>query len=132
MSGKWWLPWALVAVGCIAPRVPNQAGDSPSVTTIARRLSPEVIQKIVRASYGKFRVCYEHGLSRDATLTGKVVARFVIGRTGKVTNAAIGRGSTIPDQRVAECVVTAFYGLEFPEPERGIVTVEYPILFSPG
>jgi len=33
---------------------------------------------------------------------------------------------------VAVCVVTAFYGLEFPEPDGGIVTVVYPIMLSPG
>jgi len=65
-------------------------------------------------------------------LSGKVVARFVIGRNGKVSNAAIDRSSTIPDSRVAECVVSAFYDIEFPEPDGGIVTVVYPIMLSPG
>ena len=129
MSGKWWLPWAFVAVGCVSTNAPEQ--DIPA-TRVAGRLPPELIQKIVRAGYGKFRVCYEHGLSRDPTLTGKVIARFVISRTGKVTNAAIGSGTTIPDHQVAVCVVTAFYGLEFPEPDGGIVTVVYPIMLSPG
>ncbi|HET7545329.1 MAG TPA: AgmX/PglI C-terminal domain-containing protein [Polyangiaceae bacterium] len=102
------------------------------MTRIAGRLRPEVIQKVVRAIFGKFRVCYEDGLSRDPMLSGKVVVHFVIGRTGKVSNAAIGRGSTIPDQRVVECVVSAFYDIEFPEPNGGIVTVVYPIMLSPG
>ena len=26
----------------------------------------------------------------------------------------------------------AFYGLAFPSPENGIVTVTYPIMFTPG
>jgi hypothetical protein len=29
-------------------------------------------------------------------------------------------------------VVRSFYGLSFPQPEGGIVTVVYPIMFSPG
>ena len=30
------------------------------------------------------------------------------------------------------CVVKAFYGLSFPKPEGGIVTVSYPIILQPG
>jgi|SRR6187399_268730 len=131
MSGKWWIPWAFVAMGCASGSVPNQT-DSASVTRIAGRLHPEVIQNIVRASYGKFRVCYEQGLSRDPSLTGKVVVRFVIGRTGEVSNVAIGEGSTLPDQQMATCIVTAFYHLQFPEPAGGFVKVVYPMMFSPG
>jgi outer membrane biosynthesis protein TonB len=131
MSGKWWLPWAFVAVGCASSNAPSR-GDGTPATRIAGRLEPGLIQKIVRAAFGEFRVCYEQGLSRDQTLTGTVEVRFVIGRVGKVTNAAVGSGTTIPDRRVAECVVTAFYGLEFPEPNGGIVSVAYPIMLSPG
>jgi hypothetical protein len=104
----------------------------PRATTVAGRLPPELIQKVVRAAYGTFRVCYEQGLSRDAKLAGSVVVRFVIARDGKVSNAALGPGSTLPDAQAAECVVKAFYGLVFPTPEAGIVTVVYPIMLSPG
>jgi hypothetical protein len=38
----------------------------------------------------------------------------------------------MPDGGVVSCVVRAFYGLSFPQPEGGIVTVVYPIMFSPG
>jgi len=104
----------------------------PRTTTVSGRLPPELIQKIVRAAYGTFRVCYEQGLGRDAKLAGSVVVRFVIARDGKVSNAALGPGSTLPDAQAAECVVKAFYGLVFPTPEGGIVTVVYPIMLSPG
>jgi hypothetical protein len=33
---------------------------------------------------------------------------------------------------VISCVVRSYYGLSFPAPEGGIVTVVYPILFTPG
>ena len=32
----------------------------------------------------------------------------------------------------SSCVVRGFYGLSFPQPEGGIVTVVYPIMFNPG
>jgi hypothetical protein len=33
---------------------------------------------------------------------------------------------------VVSCVVRALYGLSFPQPDAGIVTVVYPLHFTPG
>jgi hypothetical protein len=60
-----------------------------------------------------------------------VSARFVIGRDGAVSNVSNG-GSDLPDGGVVSCVISAFYGLSFPQPEGGIVTVVYPIMLAPG
>jgi len=100
-------------------------------TTVSGRLPPEVIQRIVRQNYGRFRMCYEQGLSRNPNLEGRVQVRFVIGRDGSVSNVSNG-GSDIPDSAVVQCVIRNYYGLSFPQPEGGIVTVVYPIMFSPG
>ncbi len=100
-------------------------------TTVSGRLPPEVIQRIVRQNYGRFRMCYEQGLGRNPNLEGRVSARFVIGRDGSVSNVSNG-GSDLPDSGVVSCVVSAFYGLSFPQPEGGIVTVVYPIMLAPG
>jgi len=56
---------------------------------------------------------------------------FVIGRDGSVSNVGNG-GSDLPDSGVVSCVLSAFYGLSFPQPEGGIVTVVYPIMLEPG
>jgi hypothetical protein len=100
-------------------------------TQVNGRLPPEVIRRIVRQNFGRFRMCYEQGLARNPNLEGRVGVRFVIGRDGAVSNAGNG-GSDIPDSAVVSCVVSAFYGLSFPQPEGGIVTVTYPIMFSPS
>jgi hypothetical protein len=115
---------------------PAHATRSPRLrpsgtTTVTGHLPPEVIQRIVRQSYGRFRMCYERGLARNPTLEGRVAARFVIDRTGAVSNVSNG-GSDLPDSGVVSCVISAYYGLSFPAPEDGIVTVVYPIQFSPG
>ena len=89
------------------------------------------MQRIVRQNYGRFRMCYENGLRSNPNLTGRVTARFVISREGSVSNVQNG-GSDIPDSGVVSCVVQAFYGLSFPSPDNGIVSVSYPIMFSPG
>jgi hypothetical protein len=93
-------------------------------------LPPEVIQRIVRQNDGRFRACYERGLRSNPSLTGRVTVRFVIDRTGAVAVAADG-GSDLPDDSVRQCVVTAFGALSFPAPEHGLLTVTYPIAFTP-
>jgi hypothetical protein len=100
-------------------------------TQVSGRLPPEVIRRIVRQNYGRFRLCYEQGLGRNPNLAGRVTVRFVIGRDGAVSNVSNG-GSDLPDSNVVNCVVKAFYGLSFPKPEGGIVTVQYPIMLEPG
>lgn len=100
-------------------------------TSVSGHIPPEVIQRIVRQNFGRFRLCYENGLRSSPNLAGRVSVRFVIGRDGAVSGAANG-GSDLPDSGVVSCVTRAFYGLSFPPPDEGIVTVTYPIMFSPG
>jgi hypothetical protein len=100
-------------------------------TTVNGRLPPEVIQRIVRQNFGRFRLCYENGMRTNPNLAGRVAVKFVIDRSGSVSTASDG-GSDIPDQGVISCVVRGFGNLSFPQPEGGIVTVVYPIIFNPG
>jgi hypothetical protein len=110
------------------PRTPTvRVGTS----VVSGHLPPEVIQRIVRQNYGRFRMCYEQGLTRNPNLEGRVQVRFVINREGSVSNVQNG-GSDLPDSGVTSCVISAYYGLSFPQPEGGIVTVTYPIMFQPG
>lgn len=100
-------------------------------TSMSGRLPPEVIQRIIRQNFGRFRRCYEAVLHHNPTLAGRVMVRFVIGRDGAVSSVENG-GSDLSDPAVVRCVVRSFYGLSFPQPEDGIVTVAYPIMFSPA
>jgi hypothetical protein len=95
------------------------------------RLPPEVIQRIVRANFGRFRFCYEKGLVNQPTLQGRINVKFVIDLDGSVQKAANG-GSNLPNQAVVTCVVQGFESLIFPKPEGGVVTVVYPLTFEPG
>ncbi len=104
-----------------------RVGDS----VVSGRLPKEVIQRIVRQNFGRFRMCYQQGLTKNPNLEGRVTARFVIDRTGAVSQVMNG-ASDLPDSAVNSCVLSAFYGLSFPAPEGGIVTVAYPIMFAPG
>jgi len=100
-------------------------------TTSSGRIPPEIIQRIIRQNFGRFKMCYERGLRGDPNLSGRVAVRFTIGRDGSVTQVANG-GSDIPNGEVVGCVVNSFKGLSFPAPESGIVTVGYSISLSPN
>ena len=51
-------------------------------TQVNGRLPPEVIQRIVRQNFGRFRLCYENGLRNNPNLQGRVTVKFVIDRSG--------------------------------------------------
>jgi hypothetical protein len=99
--------------------------------TVTGKLPSEVIQRIVRQNFGRFRFCYEGGLRTNPKLAGTVSTRFVIGKDGapgSVSNA----GSSMSDPAVVQCVVSHFWNLFFPQPESGVVIVIFPIVFSPN
>jgi len=110
----------------LAPRI-RQVGVSTSTNT----LPTEVIERIVRQNFGRFRLCYEDGLRTDPSLTGVVRTRFVIetdGAAGVVSDS----GSDLPDAGVVACVQRAFGSLAFPAPSGGPMTVVYSLSFAPG
>lgn len=99
-------------------------------TTVSGRIPPEVIQRIVRQNYGRFRLCYENALRVNPNLLGRVNTRFEIRLDGSVGNVR-DEGSTIESVQMRRCVLSAFTQLSFPQPEGGIVTVTYPLQFTP-
>jgi hypothetical protein len=100
---------------------------------VTGRLPPEVIQRIVRQNFGRFRLCYENGLRKNAKLKGKVVTRFVIDAQGSVSSAMREATTDLADATVVDCVTRAFKNLSFPQPEGGgNVIVVYPVIFNPG
>jgi hypothetical protein len=99
-------------------------------TTVNGRLPPEVIQRIVRQNYGRFRLCYEEGLRRKPSMQGRVVVKLVISANGNVTSTKAD-SSTLGDAPTDACITRAFANLSFPQPESGIVTVLYGLILSP-
>ncbi|WP_438025601.1 AgmX/PglI C-terminal domain-containing protein [Sorangium sp. So ce233] len=112
----------------------HSGAAAPSVrmgaTQVSGRFPPEVVQRIVRQSFGRFRLCYEEGLRRDPRLQGRVTVHFTIDPSGAVVNARDG-GFDLPDAAVVSCVIRAFPALSFPAPEGGSVDVVYPLQFAP-
>jgi hypothetical protein len=108
--------------------------DAGADAGVGPRLPAEDIQKIVRAHFDTFRACYEQGLARQETLSGRVKTRFVIGLDGTVKSVTLDC-TTMPDDVAVECIEKGFAGLRFPEPtgggpDAGGITVVYPLQFN--
>ncbi len=103
--------------GTYHPKAPSVREGAAAVNG---HLPAEVIQRIVRQNFGRFRACYEEGLRGNPGLQGRVSTKFVIDRSGAVSLTADG-GSDLPDRQVVQCVVRAFGGLSFPPPDGGMV-----------
>ena len=94
-------------------------------------LPENVILRIVRANFGRFRACYQQGLKADPSLQGTVGVRFIINLQGEVESAK-STGGTLSDAKVVTCVVGVFLRLAYPEPEQKKVMVTYRLDFGPG
>jgi hypothetical protein len=115
--------WGASPASTAPPRIRTEP------VSVSGRLPPEVIQRIVRQNFGRFRLCYENGLRKDPKLGGKVAVTFVIQADGSVSSPTSGGDLASPD--VKACIVKAIGRLSFPQPEGGTVKVTYPLVFSP-
>jgi hypothetical protein len=117
-------------------RLSGNTVHAPSVRqgtpTVIGRLPAEVIQRIIRQHFPRFRACYENGLRSNPNLAGTVVTKFVIDRAGNVTTSARDASTTITDATVVSCVTRIYSDLSFPIPEGGIVVVTSPLTFAPS
>ncbi len=103
------------------------------VSSVSGHLPPEVIQRIVRQNFGRFRLCYENGPLEPQPGRRRVAVRFVIGADGLVSNVGNGGSLTCPTPAWwAACSARLLRPGRSPSPTARIVTVTYPIAFSPG
>jgi hypothetical protein len=124
-----------VAVVPEAAPEPTKASPGPWVhvgdMVVSGRLPPEIVKRMVRQSYGRFRVCYEAGLRRNGKLAGEIVVRFTIRTDGSVGKVA-EESTTLNDAVARRCVLDAVKPLVFPAPETGMVDVMFPLELAPG
>lgn len=95
------------------------------------RLDPELIRATVRDQYEGVRRCYESGLARHPELAGRITMRFAIEEDGKTSDVTVS-DNELADCVAVECVRSVFGTLEFPPPEGGVITVQYPLTLEPG
>jgi hypothetical protein len=98
----------------------------------------DVIRRILRQNYGRFRQCYTKGLESHPNLQGEVRVRFAIELDGSTSNSR-DDGSTLPDASVIRCMANAVERVSFPKlggpwagPDGGPMSVLVHFWLSPG
>jgi hypothetical protein len=107
------------------------AADVGVPTTVSGYLSADTIRDVVRSRHPELEGCYQLGVGRHSQLGGKVTFAFVIGVDGEVAELRVADNS-MPDCGTVRCMRDALTRAEFPAPEGGTVSVEYPITFEPA
>lgn len=92
-------------------------------------LPPEIIRRIVRQNFGRFRLCYENAARADpeGMKRATVIVRFAIDSSG---NVAMAEPTTDAASPFPSCVARGFASLSFPQPDVPLVAVEYTIGFE--
>lgn len=93
-------------------------------------LNPQEVNKVIGRRMSAIKGCYEKALRRDPNLKGKLVVRFTIAGSGRVTAARVVQNDLTPE--VGDCVVSKFKAFRFPQPDGGSLTMESPFMFMPA
>jgi hypothetical protein len=117
-----------------AVRTPNELRPGAATVTgpgVRGAFSADVVKRIVRQNFPRFRLCFENGLRDHPDLEGQITTRFEIDGNGLVTSANIA-DSSLKDPTVEACVARGFGAISFPKPSGGAVKVSYTIAFDHG
>ncbi len=100
-----------------------------SVSTI----DPDAIRRLLREQIPQFRFCYQRELdaTQNENLQGRMLFRFVIGGTGRVTRSDV-ISQEISSDKVRGCIKNVLEGIQFPAPAGGkTVEVSQPMNLYP-
>lgn len=109
----------------------------PRPNAEGRGIDPKYIQEAVREDlFPMARQCYEDLVARQPDAGGRLEMEFTIAGDdeigGIVEEASIAKTSSLKDERMETCVRESLMTVSFPPPAHdGVVTVVYPIVFSP-
>jgi outer membrane biosynthesis protein TonB/pSer/pThr/pTyr-binding forkhead associated (FHA) protein len=104
----------------------------PEETVVTGSIDPDAILNAILAHKDEFRLCYEREINAETpNIGGSVSTTFVIGATGRVTQAGIN-STSLKNANVERCVINVIKRIEFPIPRgAGVVQVSYPFKFAP-
>lgn len=93
-------------------------------------LDKEVIRREMQRHSAEVRTCANAALDAGTTAHGKLTVRFVISKTGEVSESAV-TSSTLENPSLENCVAEVIRKAKFPAPAGGgVVTVNYPYVFK--
>ncbi len=101
-------------------------------TIVMGGLDKDVIDRIIKENISKIRYCYEIEANKNPSLRGRIMTRFVIAATGRVSQSGI-EATSMQNPGVERCLTSVIQKIQFPEPVGGtLVEVSYPFQFTPA
>jgi outer membrane biosynthesis protein TonB len=93
-------------------------------------LDRDQIAAVINKHIGQIIYCYERGLQRSPSLSGRVGVDFTINGAGRVSRAAVG-ASSLHSASVEACILGRLKSWPFPKPVGGVnVKVSYPFVLK--
>lgn len=104
----------------------------PEETVIMGSIDASAIEAALLAHRDQFKYCYEKEINAgQPKLAGRVSTSFVIGSSGRVTQAGVA-SSSLNNSNTERCILDVIRSIDFPIPKGGgIVQVTYPFKFTP-
>lgn len=112
----------------VAPQI---TFDDSAFEAESSTVDKDSLGRYIRMRLKSVQACYEKELKRNPSLKGKIVVRFVIQTTGRVSEVSIDQ-NTMGDQAVASCIVNTVRRWSFPVKPEEDAPVSFPFVFSPG
>ncbi|MEO5970831.1 MAG: AgmX/PglI C-terminal domain-containing protein, partial [Bdellovibrionia bacterium] len=105
--------------------------DGPEEAVVMGSIDRDAVAAAIYAHKDEFRLCYEREINAEhPTLAGQIGTSFVIGASGRVTQAGI-ESSSLKNPNAERCVITVLKRIDFPMPRGGgVVEVHFPFKFS--
>lgn len=111
------------------PREEVRVSLQMSQPRVSGYLSPEQINRVVRANQAAIRYCYELQVQRQPNLRGRIEIQWRINLQGSVTTARL-ETSSMHSADVEGCIVRQVRRWRFDQPDGGEVVVSYPFIFG--
>lgn len=105
--------------------------DGPEEAVVMGSIDRNAIAEAIYAHKDEFRLCYEREINAEhPTLAGQVGTSFVIGASGRVTQAGI-ESTSLNNANAERCILNVLKRIDFPVPQGGgVVEVHFPFKFS--
>lgn len=84
--------------------------------------------RVIAGLRGRFRACYQTGLSSDPSMSGKVVMSTKVGPNGEVSSVSPASNSGLSDA-VVQCIARAIRNAQFDAPGGSGSTITIPVTF---
>ncbi len=93
-------------------------------------IDKEAIRRIIRSNRNAIKSCYDLELTKNPTLSGKVVLEWQITEGGRMLNAKV-KSNDMPSNTLGPCIINRLRVLKFPDPGPDeIAEVAFPFVFE--